>query len=53
MFMIAKPVLVTCGVYMLTAIILEVGLLVLMHVKGGIFYAISYRVWPSASLRSG
>ena len=45
MFLIAKLALVTCGVYMLIAIILEVGLLVLTHVKSGIFYAISYRAW--------
>jgi len=45
MFLIAKLALVTCGVYMLTAILLEVGLLVLTHVKGGNFYGISYRVW--------
>ena len=45
MFLIAKLALVTCGVYMLTAIILEVGLLLLTHLKGGIFYAISYRAW--------
>ncbi len=46
MFLIAKLALVTCGFYMLTAIILEIGLLVLVYVKGGIFYGISYRVWP-------
>jgi hypothetical protein len=45
MFLFAKLALVTCGVYMLTAIMLEVGLLLLTHVKGGIFYGISYRVW--------
>jgi len=45
MFLIAKLALVTCGFYMLTAIILEIGLLVLVYVKVGIFYGISYRVW--------
>jgi hypothetical protein len=48
MFLIAKLALVTCGVYMLTAIVLEVGLLVLVYVKGGIFYGTSYRVWAVA-----
>jgi len=45
MFLIAKLALVTCGFYMLTAIVLEVGLLVLGYVKGGILYGTSYRVW--------
>jgi hypothetical protein len=46
MFLIAKLALVTCAFYMLTAIVIEVGILVLIHVRsGGIFYGISYRVW--------
>jgi hypothetical protein len=45
MFLIAKLALVTCGVYMLTAILLEAGLLVPTHVLGGILYGISYPAW--------
>jgi len=45
MFLLAKLALVTCGFYMLAAIILEVGLLVLVQMKGGIMYGISYRLW--------
>ena len=42
---IAKLALFTSGVYMLIAILLDAGLLVLTHRKGGIFYAINYRAW--------
>ncbi len=42
---IAKLALVTCVIYMLIPILLEACLLVLTHVKGSIFHAISYRVW--------
>jgi hypothetical protein len=49
MFLFAKLALVTCGFYMLAAILLEFAVLVLMHMKGGIFFfGISYRVWAGA-----
>ena len=45
MFLIAKLALVTCAFYMLTAIVIEVGILVLTQVCGGVFYGVSYRAW--------
>jgi hypothetical protein len=48
MFLIARLALVTCGIYMLIAILIEIGIFVLMHLWGGVFYGISYRPWAVA-----
>jgi hypothetical protein len=48
MFLIARLALVTCGICMLIAILIEIGIFVLMHLWGGIFYGIRYRPWAVA-----